>query len=180
MPRPSTIMPCRSNRICIPIDAIRRRPVGVSRILHHRTPILCFFATQKLSVRVLLGAPGRRQQIHKESKDVEGKDERDDPFENGRDVLFTVERGGREDDCKNDLHDNEYEFEPEGETQDPMLAEMHAEALVLGADEDGADDVASDEQEEEAVVQMRVMESVEDGEEDQAAGSCDGEDDCDD
>lgn len=33
-----------------------------------------------------------------------------------------------------------------------MLAEMHPEALILGADENGADDVACDEQQEEAIV----------------------------
>ena len=33
-----------------------------------------------------------------------------------------------------------------------MLAEMHTEALVLGADENGADDVARDEQKEEAIM----------------------------
>ena len=47
-----------------------------------------------------------------------------------------------------------------------MLAEMHAEALVLSADEDGADDVAGHEEEEEAVVQVRVVEGVENGEKD--------------
>ena len=61
-----------------------------------------------------------------------------------------------------------------------MLTEVHTQALVLGADEDGADDVAGDKEEEEAVVEMRVLTVVEDGKEDQAAGSCNGEDDCDD
>ena len=101
---------------------------------------------------MLLGAPGRRQQIHKEGKDIEREDEGDDPFENGRDVWLTVEGGGSEDDGEDDLHYDEEEFEPEGEAQDAVLAEMHAETLVLGADEDGADDVAGHEEEEEAVV----------------------------
>lgn len=73
-------MSCRSNSVCIPIDAARRRSIGVSQSLHHRTPVLCFFETHELRIRVLLGAPSGRQQIHKESKDVEGKDEGDDPF----------------------------------------------------------------------------------------------------
>ena len=58
-----------------------------------------------------------------------------------------------------------------------MLAEMHAEALVLGADEDGADDVPGDEEEEKPVVQFRVVEGVEDAEEDEAGGAGDGEED---
>ena len=47
-----------------------------------------------------------------------------------------------------------------------MFSEMDAEALVLGADEDGGDDVAGYEEEEETVVEARVVESVEYGEED--------------
>lgn len=119
----------------------------------------------KLGIRVLLGAPGGGQQIDEESEDVEGEDEGDDPFENGGHVLFSVKGGDCEDDCKDDLDDDEHELEPEGEAQDAVLAEVHAQALVLGADEDGADDVAGDEEEEEAVVEMRILEGVEDGEE---------------
>ena len=47
-----------------------------------------------------------------------------------------------------------------------MFAEMDSQALVFGADEDGGDDVAGYEEEEEAVVEMGVMESVEYGKED--------------
>lgn len=47
-----------------------------------------------------------------------------------------------------------------------MLAEVDPQALVLGADKDGADDVAGHKEEEEAVVQVRVLQRVVDGEED--------------
>ena len=47
-----------------------------------------------------------------------------------------------------------------------MFAEMDAETLVFGADEDGGDDVAGYEEEEETVVEARVVEGVEYGEED--------------
>ena len=101
---------------------------------------------------MLLGAPRRGQQIDKEGQDVKGEDEGDDPFEYGSHILPAVEGGDDEDDGEDYLDDDEDEFEPEGEAQDAVLAEMHAEALVLGADEDGADDVAGHEEEEEAVV----------------------------
>ena len=127
---------------------------------------------------MLLRAPGRRQQIHKERQHVKRKDERDDPLEHGRDVLPAGEGGADEDGGEDDFDEDEDELEPEGEAQDAVLAEVHAQALVLGADEDGADDVAGHEEEEEAVVQAGVVERVEDGEEDEAAGSGDGEDDC--
>lgn len=47
-----------------------------------------------------------------------------------------------------------------------MLAEVHPEALILGADEDGANDIASDKEEEKAIVKVRIVEGVEDGEQD--------------
>ena len=98
-----------------------------------------------LGFGVLLAAPRRRQQIHKEGKDVKSEDEGDDPFENGRYVLRVVKRSGCVDGCENDLHYDEDEFEPEREAEDAMLAEVHAETLVLGANEDGADDITSHE-----------------------------------
>ena len=120
---------------------------------------------------MLLRPPRRRQQIHKERQDIKRKHERDDPLKNSRDVLLFVEARGREDDGEADLDEDEEQFCPEGEAQDAVLAEVDAEALVLGADEDGADDVAGDEEEEETVVQVGVVQGVEDGEQDQAAGS---------
>ena len=127
---------------------------------------------------MLLRAPRRRQQIHKECQHIKRKDERDDPLEDRSDVLAAGKGGADEDRGEGNLDKDEDELEPEGEAQDAVLAEVHAEALVFGADEDGADDVAGHEEEEEAVVQARVVERVEDGEEDEAAGSGDGEDDC--
>lgn len=130
----------------------RRRSVGICRIFRHRTVILKPLAMHELRIGVLLGAPRRREQIHEEGEYVESEDEGNDPFEDGRDVLPAVEGGGGKDGGEDDLHDDEEELEPEGKAQDAMLAEMHAEALVLGADEDGADDVAGHEEEEEAIV----------------------------
>ena len=129
----------------MPIDAIRCHSIGGSGTVHHRTPILRPFEMHKLRVRVLLGTPSCRQQIDKEGEDVKREHEGNDPLENGRNVLFAVERGGHENDCKDELDNDEHEFEPKGEAQDPMLAEVDAEPLVLGADEYGADDISGDE-----------------------------------
>ena len=38
---------------------------------------------------------------------------------------------------------NKCQLHPEGGSEDAVLAEMNTQALVFGADEDGADDVAS-------------------------------------
>ena len=174
MARPDAIIsPCSK-------DAIRRRgrSIRICRIFHRRTPILHPLCTHEVLVRMLLRAPRRRQQIYKKRKDVKGKQQCYYPFKDCSNVLLAVESGGDEDDSEDDLHDDEGEFEPEGEAQDAVLAEVHAEALVLCADEDSADDVAGHEEKEEAVVQAGVVERVKDGEEDETAGSRDGEDDC--
>lgn len=138
-------MSCRSKGVCIPIDAIRCHSIGGSGRIHHRTAILRSFRMHELRVRVLLGTASCRQQIDKEGEDVKSEHERDDPLENGRNVLFAVERGGYEDDRKDELDNDEHEFEPKGEAQDPMLAEVHAKSLVLGANENGADNISGDE-----------------------------------
>lgn len=44
---------------------------------------------------------------------------------------------GDEDDGERELGEDEEELHPEGGAQDAVLAEMNAEALVFGADEDG-------------------------------------------
>lgn len=58
-----------------------------------------------------------------------------------------------------------------------MLPIMDSQALVLGADEDGANDISGNEEQEEAVVQMGVAQGVEDGQQDQTGRAGDGEQD---
>lgn len=172
---PNAIVPRCSNRVCV---AIRRRSVGVRRVPHHRAAVPGALEVRELRAGVRLSAPRRREQVREEGEGVKSEDERDDPLEDGGDVLPAVKGGGGEDGGEGDLDEDEEELEPEGEAQDAVLAEVRAQALVFGADEDGADDVAGDEEEEEAVVEVGVVEGVEDGEEDEAAGAGDGEDDC--
>ena len=150
--RPGAIVSRRPNSGGIPSGAIHHHCTVICSTVRHRTAILRPLETHELRVRVLLGAPRRGQQIDKEGQDVKGEDEGDDPFEYGSHILPAVEGSDDEDDGEDYLDDDEDELEPEGEAQDAVLAEMHAEALVLGADEDGADDVAGHEEEEEAVV----------------------------
>lgn len=58
-----------------------------------------------------------------------------------------------------------------------MLAEVTAKALVFGADENGGDDVAGDEEEKEAIMESGMADGVEDGQKDQAGSSKNGEED---
>lgn len=54
---------------------------------------------------------------------------------------------------------------------------MDAQALVLGAEEHGGQDVSRDEEEEEPVVQVRVVVRVKNGQENQAGRARDRADD---
>ena len=154
--------------IALILDIAGRRPVAA--LLHLLADALG---------QVVLCADAR-QEVEEEGEDVEGEDEGNDPLEDGGDVLLGGEHGGGEDDGEDDLDEDEDEFDPEADAQDAVVAVVHAQALVLGADEDGADHVPRDEEEQEAVVQARVVVVVEDGEEDEAAGARDGEDDAED
>ena len=57
-----------------------------------------------------------------------------------------------------------------------MVAVVDAETLILGAKEDGADDVAGDEEEEEAIMEMWMAVCVEDTQQNQACCACNATD----
>lgn len=60
--------------------------------------------------------------------------------------------GGDEDDGEDEFHDDEGEFHPEGDAEDSVLAVVETQLLVFPADEDGGNDVSSNEEKEEDVV----------------------------
>lgn len=142
------------------------RPVQNSISTHMTIAILHISHVHLLRIRPHLRISRRRQQIHKESQDIESEDKRNDPFKHSRHVLLLRKHGRSEYDCKRNLEENEGQFRPETEAKDEMFPEVNSQALVFGADEDGRDDVASYEKEEKAVMEMGVVKSVEDGEED--------------
>ena len=113
------------------------------------------------------------EQIEQEAQDVAREDQGDDPLKDGGDVAVAGPRGADEDGGQHDLDQDEGQFHPEADAQDAVLAVVDAEPLVGRADEDGGEDVAGQEEEEEAVVQVRVVVGVEDGEQDEACGSAD-------
>lgn len=118
----------------------------------------------QLHIRMLLSTPCRRQQVHEKRQHIKRENKRYDPFENRRNILLAT-NSSTEHNREQDLSNDENELCPERQAQDAVLAEMDAEALVFGADEDGGDDVAGHEEEEEAVVHFGVVDGVEDGEE---------------
>ena len=83
-----------------------------------------------------------RQEVRYEAPDIEDVDQRDDPLEDSADVVVFVFLSDGEDNGERDFGEDEEQLDPEGDAQDAVFAEVDAEALVLGADEDGADNVA--------------------------------------
>jgi hypothetical protein len=79
----------------------------------------------------------RRQEIDDEAPDIENVDQRDDPLEDGADVVMADFLCDAEYYREGNFSQDEEEFDPEGDAQDAMLAEVDAKALVFGADEDG-------------------------------------------
>lgn len=105
----------------------------------HHTSI--FLALWHVSARA-----NRWQQIHHERKDVPREHKSNDPLENGADVLLrpiVAPCADAEADGEADFDNDEDEFDEEACEQDAVLGAVEeAEAEVLGADEDRADDVA--------------------------------------
>ena len=143
-----------------------RRPIQHSISTDVTIAILHIPHVHPLRIGPHLRISRRRQQIHKESQDIKSEDKRNDPFKHSRHILLLRKHGRSEHDCKRNFDENEGQFRPETEAQDEMFPEMNSQALVFGAAEDGRDDVASYEKEEKGVMEMGVVKSVEDGEED--------------
>lgn len=53
-----------------------------------------------------------------------------------------------------------------------MVSIMYSQPLILGAQEDGADEIASNEEKQETIVKMWVPVGVKDAQQDQACGAC--------
>ena len=92
----------------------------------------------------ILGPPrlSRRQEIDDKAPDIEDIDQRDHPLEDGAHVVDLVVLCHAEDDGEGDFGEDEEEFYPEGAAEDAEFAMVDPEALVFGADEDCAYDVA--------------------------------------
>lgn len=134
---------------------------------------LLHFLLERPPLRRMMRAPDAGQQIEQEREDVEGENQRDNPFQHGGGILMTREGRACECDGQDHLDEDEGEFGPEADAQDPVGSVMDAQALVLGAQEDGGQDISGNEKQKKAVVQVRVAICVEDGQEDKARGAGD-------
>lgn len=127
-------------------------------------------------VAIMLGVHGRVQ-VHIEREDVEAKHQCNDPLDDRSRVIVLVITKHDERNGQADGDENEGQLDPKGDGEHAMLGVVHAEALVLGADEDGRDEVADDEKAQKDVVQTGVVRGIEDTEADKADGAHQGPDD---
>lgn len=131
---------------------------GVVHLILHGRPI----------ARIVLRVDGR-DEVDEEGEDVECEDKGYRPLEDGSCVVGLSEVADGEScdvismtsvelcrvvltNCKCQIHQDEEQLQPEGLRQDLVSAVVDAQALILGTDEDGRDQVARDEQEQEDVV----------------------------
>jgi hypothetical protein len=119
-------------------------------------------------------AADRGHEVDEKAQDVEEVDEGNGPLQTGRCIVLSLLAGNAEANCQANLDQDEGKLDPEAYPQHAVLAKMDAQALVLPADEDGADDVADNEDGEEDVVEAVVVYAVEDGKKDEACGAGDG------
>jgi hypothetical protein len=81
--------------------------------------------------------PYARQQINHKTENVQSKNERDDPFNDGGGIAVADFGEDAEGDGEGDFGEDEEELYPEGEAEDTVVAVVNSETLVFGADEDG-------------------------------------------
>lgn len=124
----------------------------------------------------VLGVDGGPE-IDDEGQDVKGKDESDNPLEDGGGILLVSGGEGTKQDDENELGGEEGELEPEGDSEKRVLAVLDSEALVFPTGADGRGQIAADEDDEESVMLDVMHPSVKDGEEDKTAAAETGEDD---
>ncbi len=62
------------------------------------------------------------KQVDDKGQDIKGKDEGDDPFENGRDVAMMGKGRGGKDNGQDELDEDEGELDPKGRAQDAKVA----------------------------------------------------------
>lgn len=103
-----------------------------------------------------------RVEVDDEGDGVEGEDEGDDPLEDGGRVSLLLAAEDAEGDDEGELDDDESELYPEGEAEHAVFVVFLAQTLVFRADEYSRDEVASNKESEEQVMQHLVLARLED------------------
>lgn len=117
----------------------------------------------------------RRQEVYGEGGDKDAEEKGNDPFEDGGQIVATFLHGYAKYNCQSQEEEDPAQLQPEGEAQQPILSLVDPQPLVLGADEDGGDNVTDDEDGEHHIMEMVVPARVKDRQQDQSRTADDAE-----
>ena len=163
-----TVVTRRLAVLSVSTSSVNRAAHIVARGLSVHGHLVVVGADRGSEAVLLVARAGCGQKVDDERPDVADVDQGDDPLKDSGFVGRAAALQDTEGDGKSAFHENESELDPEAGAEDAVLAEVHAEALVFGADEDCRNDVAADEHGEHGLVDVRVASGVKDGQEDQA------------
>lgn len=95
----------------------------------------------------VVASADRGQQVDNEGEDVSGEDEGNDPFEDGTGILLRLvvaSHADTEPDGEADFDNDEAELDDEAGQQDAVLGAIEdTQSKVLGADQDGTDNISN-------------------------------------
>lgn len=112
-----------------------------------------------------------RIEVDDEGDGIECEDEGDGPFEDRGGVSLLDEAAHAKGDDEGDLYEDEGELNPERHAKDTMLAVVDSKALVLPADTNSREQIASNKERQKRVVQSAILASLEDRKTDKSHGS---------
>lgn len=113
-------------------------------------------------------------QVHIKREDIKAKHHCNDPLEDSGRIVILVVTEDDEGNGQANGDENEHQLDPERDGEHAVLRVVYTQTLVLGANEDGRDEVANDEEAQKDVVQSGVTRCVKDGQANQTNGSNQG------
>lgn len=126
-----------------------------------------------LHLVTVLPTPGPNgwQEIDGECSDEDGKEESNNPFEDGSSVVHPLPLSDAESNSKANENKDPGKLNPERGSKNPVLALVNTKTLVLGAYEDGGEQVADNEDRQESLMHPWMPQCVEDGKQYQASSA---------
>lgn len=152
--------------VCGSIQVTARPVTGAPRIREGRRHVAGLLVP---CVRALC-ANGRIE-VDDEGDGVECEDEGYGPFEDRGGVVLLNAAAYAKGDDEGDLYEDEGELHPERPAKDTMLAVVDSKALVLPADTNSREQIASNKERQKRVVQSAILASLEDRKTDKSHGS---------
>jgi hypothetical protein len=122
---------------------------------------------------MMLGSQSGKE-VDEKAKHIEEVDKGNCPLQNSGGIPLLLVLRYPECNAEGNLEQDEKELNPETDSQNSVLSEVDAQALVFPAYKYGRHYVASDEEDQEGVVEAMMVESIEYREKDEACGTCNG------